>query len=97
MPSNGPGLTRSQFSAFLRLVALAQSGQELSDDLCGSALDPVESSLRFGGLLPPPNLRAHQTTPSPASRWVAADEAHKLIHAMCMHQRAIMSRCVVFV
>ena len=70
MPSNGPGLTRSQFSGAMRLVALAQSGQELSDDQCGSALDPMASSLRFGGLLPPPNLRSRLGSPSPASRWV---------------------------
>ena len=56
-PSQGPGLSRSQFSAALRLVALAQEGVDLSDDNCEAALDPMTCPLRFGGLLPPPVLQ----------------------------------------
>lgn len=55
--STGHGLCRAQFSAALRLVALAQKGFELTDGNCEAALDPVTSPLHFGGLLPPPFLR----------------------------------------
>ncbi|KAK9805177.1 hypothetical protein WJX72_003678 [[Myrmecia] bisecta] len=63
-PAQGEGLTRAQFAMALRLVALAQSGQGLTDDLTTAAVDPKRWLALAGRPLPAPKLQQPASLPS---------------------------------